>query len=72
MVYEFGPFRLDMEQRILTRDGGLIALAPKVLDTLVLLVKNSGRILEKGELIQALWPESFVEESNLSHLFLRR
>ncbi|MGC2698044.1 MAG: winged helix-turn-helix domain-containing protein [Candidatus Angelobacter sp.] len=66
MIYEFGSFRLDPEKRILLRTGELINLAPKVFETLVLLVQSNGRILEKDELIQALWPESFVEEGNLS------
>src|SRR5690242_303076 len=73
LIYEFGQFRLDPKQRILLRDGVLVTLAPKVLETLALLVQYSGRILEKEELIQALWPESFVEESNLSqNIFVLR
>jgi len=73
LVYEFGRFRLDVTQRVLAKDGELVTLAPKVLDTLVFLVQNRGRILEKRELVDALWPESFVEESNLSqNIFLLR
>ncbi len=72
-VYEFGPFQLDVEQRVLARNGELVALAPKVLDTLVLLVQHRGRIVEKEELVQALWPNSIVEEGNLSqNIFLLR
>src|SRR5205807_9258946 len=63
--YEFGPFRLDASDRLLLRDGKLVPLKPKVIDTLLLLVENSGRVLTKDELLGALWPDSFVEESNL-------
>lgn len=63
--YDFGPFRLDVDQRVLLRDAEPVALAPKVFDTLLVLVRNKGRIIEKEELMKALWPDSFVEESNL-------
>src|ERR1041385_2402939 len=73
VIYEFGSFRLDPAQRILARKGEPVALWPKVFDTLVLLVQSSGRILEKEELIETLWPESFVEEGNLTqNVFLLR
>ena len=65
--YEFGPFRVDPVQRLLWRDGQLVPLMPKVFDTLLLLVENNGQVLEKGELMQELWPDSFVEEGSLSH-----
>ncbi|HEV3316410.1 MAG TPA: winged helix-turn-helix domain-containing protein, partial [Candidatus Angelobacter sp.] len=64
--YEFAGFRLDVAQRILIRQGEPVALTPKAFDTLFFLVQNSGRILEKDELMKTLWPESFVEEGNLS------
>lgn len=73
VFYEFSGFRLDPVQRILIRDGEFVALTPKGFDTLLFLVQNSGRVLEKDELMKALWPESFVEESNLSqNIFLLR
>jgi WD40 repeat protein/DNA-binding winged helix-turn-helix (wHTH) protein len=73
LVYEFGPFQLDLGQRTLTRDGSPVALAPKVLDTLALLIEKRGRILAKDEMLEVLWPESFVEESNLSqNIFVLR
>jgi WD40 repeat protein/DNA-binding winged helix-turn-helix (wHTH) protein len=73
VVYEFGRFRLDPQQRILLRDGQLVALAPKVLETLAMLVLHAGRIVEKEELLQSLWPESFVEEGNLTqNIFVLR
>ena len=65
-LFEFGPFRIDTANRLLLRDGKPIALKPKVVDTLLVLIENSGRVLEKDELIQKLWPDSFVEEGNLT------
>jgi WD40 repeat protein/DNA-binding winged helix-turn-helix (wHTH) protein len=71
--YEFAGFRLDVAKRILIRQGEPVVLTPKVFDTLLFLVENNGRILEKGELMKALWPESFVEEGNLSqNIFVLR
>ena len=64
--YEFGPFRLDASDRLLLREGELVPLKPKVVATLLLLVENSGRVVGKDELLGALWPDSFVEESNLT------
>lgn len=64
--YRFGPFCLDATERMLTREGRSVPLAPKVFETLLVLIENRGRILEKDELISRLWPDSFVEESSLS------
>src|SRR5215469_6644382 len=66
-IYEFGPFRLEPAERKLLRDGGVVSLTPKVFDMLVMLVRNSGHLLEKDELTKSLWPDSFVEEGNLSN-----
>jgi eukaryotic-like serine/threonine-protein kinase len=66
-LYEFGPFRLEPAERKLSRDNELVVLTPKAFDTLVLLVRNTGHLLEKEELIRTLWPDSFVEEGNLSN-----
>jgi eukaryotic-like serine/threonine-protein kinase len=66
VVYEFGPFRLDASQRLLFRNGDLISLPPKAADTLILLVKNHGRLLRKDAIMSAVWPDCFVEESNLT------
>jgi TolB-like protein/DNA-binding winged helix-turn-helix (wHTH) protein/Flp pilus assembly protein TadD len=72
-LYEFGPFRLDPAERKLLRGNEIVALTPKAFDTLHLLVRNSGRMLEKDELISMLWPDTFVEEGSLSnHIFLLR
>ena len=65
-LYEFGPFRLDPKERKLLRGNEIVALTPEAFDMLQLLVQNSGHLLEKDELIRLLWPDSFVEEGNLS------
>jgi len=64
--YEFGPFHLDPSERRLTREGQVMPLTPKVFDTLLLFVENSNLLLTKDEMIGRLWPDSFVEESNLA------
>jgi TolB-like protein/DNA-binding winged helix-turn-helix (wHTH) protein/Flp pilus assembly protein TadD len=64
--YEFGQFRLDPAQRILLRGGELVPLTPKVFDLLLVLVENSGRLVGKEELMSAIWPDTFVEESSLT------
>jgi TolB-like protein/DNA-binding winged helix-turn-helix (wHTH) protein/Tfp pilus assembly protein PilF len=64
--YEFGPFRLDPAAHTLWRDGRAIPLRPKVFDMLLMLVENSGRLVEKEKLLRAIWPEQFVEEGNLN------
>src|SRR5579864_6262340 len=66
-LYEFGPFRLEPAERRLSRNNELVVLTPKAFDTLVLLVRNSGHLLEKEELSRTLWPDSFVEEGNISN-----
>ena len=72
-LYEFGPFRLDPAERKLLRGNEIVALTPKAFDTLHLLVKNSGHLLEKDHLIAMLWPDTFVEEGSLSNnIFLLR
>ncbi len=64
--YEFGPFILDTVQHLLLKGQEPVTLTPKTYDALLVLVRNSGRMLSKDELMGALWPESFVEESNLT------
>jgi Tol biopolymer transport system component/DNA-binding winged helix-turn-helix (wHTH) protein len=64
--YQFGPFQVDVANRLLLRDGAPVALPPKVFEALYVLVENSGRVLEKGELMSRLWPDCFVEEGNLT------
>ena len=64
--YEFGPFRLEPHKRLLFRGQEVIKLAPKSFDTLLALVERHGQVLEKDELMKRLWPDSYVEEGNLT------
>ena len=64
--YAFGPFYLDTTRRTLMREGVPVPLTPKVFDTLLLLIENNDRVVEKGELMEAIWPDSYVEERNLA------
>jgi TolB-like protein/DNA-binding winged helix-turn-helix (wHTH) protein/Tfp pilus assembly protein PilF len=69
-IWLFGPFSLDPEQRVLLRDGKPIALTSKAFEILNLLVENHGRALSKEEMMRQVWPDSFVDESNLAqHIF---
>jgi DNA-binding winged helix-turn-helix (wHTH) protein/TolB-like protein len=71
--YEFGPFRLDIGEQLLLRNGEVVPLTPKALELLLALVQNNGRVLGKEELMKQVWPDSFVEEANLSrHVFTLR
>ncbi len=63
--YEFGPFRIDREKRLLLRDGKAVALVPKSFDMLLALVQCRGEVLEKDRLLKMLWPDTIVEEANL-------
>jgi Tol biopolymer transport system component/DNA-binding winged helix-turn-helix (wHTH) protein len=65
-LYEFGSFRLNTAERVLLRDDELMVLPPKVFDTLLVLVEKEGRVVSKSELMEAIWADAFVEESNLS------
>jgi DNA-binding winged helix-turn-helix (wHTH) protein/TolB-like protein/Tfp pilus assembly protein PilF len=62
----FGPFRVDAPNHRLLRDGAPVTLPPKAFDLLCLLAANRGRVVSKEELMETLWPETFVEEANLS------
>ena len=65
--YEFGEFRLILEERLLMREGQEnVALPPKVFDVLVLLVENEGHLIEKNALLDLLWPDTFIEEATLA------
>jgi len=65
-IYEFGSFRLDPTRRLLRRKGETVPLAPKALETLVVLVRHRDRVLEKDQLLKAVWPDTVVEEGNLT------
>src|ERR1051325_3304688 len=64
--YEFGPYQLDPGKRILTREGEGLQLTPKATEILIMLVKHAGELVEKDELLKEVWPDTFVEEANLS------
>jgi DNA-binding winged helix-turn-helix (wHTH) protein/TolB-like protein/Tfp pilus assembly protein PilF len=66
LSYEFGPFVLDTMQHALLKHSAPVDITPKTYDTLLVLLQNNGRMLSKEELMQAVWPDSFVEESNLT------
>lgn len=66
-LYEFGPFRLDTSERLLLRDGQPVLLTPKAYETLLLLVRRSGHVIEKDDLMRGVWPDTFVEEANLAN-----
>ncbi len=65
-LYEFGPFRLEGRERRLRKNDVPVVLPPKVFETLLFLVENAGHIVTKGELMTALWPDTAVEEGNLT------
>ena len=62
----FGPFEIDREDGLLFCDGGHVPLPPKVFQTLLVLVESRGRLMPKDELMKAIWPDTFVEEHNLT------
>jgi DNA-binding winged helix-turn-helix (wHTH) protein/TolB-like protein len=66
-IYEFGPFRLDAKERLLLRAGEPVPLTPKAFDLLLALVERQGHLLAKDELMKRVWPETCVEETNLSY-----
>jgi DNA-binding winged helix-turn-helix (wHTH) protein/TolB-like protein/Tfp pilus assembly protein PilF len=65
-VYEFGPFRLDPSEHVLLRDGEPVPLRPKEFAVLLALVGNHRHVLTKEELLEAVWPDQFIEEGNLN------
>jgi len=70
---QFGDFTLDVAERRLLRDGRPVTLAPKAFDVLAALAARPGRLITKDELLKEVWPDSFVEESNLAyHVFALR
>jgi DNA-binding winged helix-turn-helix (wHTH) protein/TolB-like protein len=65
-LYEFARFRLDPGQHLLLREGKPVSLSPKAFELLLVLIQSGGRLLTKDDLMQRLWPDSFVEEANLT------
>ena len=64
--YHFGPYRLDVSQRVLLRDGKPVSLTLKAFDTLIALVQKKGHVVEKDDLMKQVWPDACVEDSNLT------
>src|SRR6516162_6824633 len=72
-LYEFGPFRVDPEKELLLRGNETIPLTPKTFQILLVLIRHSKEIVTKDELMKEVWPDTFVEEANLSrNIFLLR
>jgi len=65
-IWEFGPFRLDSANRLLLQHGAVVPLKQKAVDLLLVLIEERGEVLEKDALMQRLWPDTFVEEANLT------
>src|SRR5712691_4561011 len=65
-LYEFGPFRLDPEKPRLWRDGEPVPLTPKAVETLLVLVQQNGKLVEREALMNAIWPDTYVEDGNLN------
>ncbi|MFY9556754.1 MAG: winged helix-turn-helix domain-containing protein [Blastocatellia bacterium] len=66
-LYEFEPFLLNAGSRILLKDGVLVRLTPKALETLLVLVQHALEVVDKEHLLKEVWPDSFVEEGSLSY-----
>src|SRR5882672_6799264 len=64
--YEFGRFRVKSDERVLLRGRDLVSLTPKAFDILLTLLENDGRIVHKDDLMKKVWPNTFVEEGNLT------
>src|SRR5512145_1789470 len=65
-LYEFGPFRIDQRERLLRRGQDVVALPPKAVDLLLVLVEQHGEAVAKDELLRRVWPGTFVEEGSLA------
>src|ERR1700720_1728215 len=72
-LYEFGPFRVDPSRETLLKAGVAVPLTPKTFQILLVLVRHGQEIVTKDELMKAVWPDTFVEEANLSrNIFMLR
>src|SRR5277367_2717452 len=72
-LYEFGPFRVNPEKETLLRAGEPISLTPKTFQILLVLVRHSNEVVTKEDLMKTVWPDTFVEEANLSrNIFMLR
>ena len=66
VLYEFGKFRCDPREHLLLCDGKPVSLSPKSFEILLALIRSNGQLVTKDELMQQVWPDSFVEEANLT------
>lgn len=64
--YRFGEFQLDTAEWVLRQSGEIVPVSPKAVQALELLVRNAGRVVSRGEMVESLWPDINVEESNLT------
>src|SRR5271168_2441301 len=64
-LYEFGMFRLDPHEHLLTKDGQPVSLTPRAFDVLIVLIRKGGHLVTKEELMTAVWRDSIVEDGNL-------
>src|ERR1700722_16579498 len=72
-LYEFGPFRVDPQKELLLRDGAPVPLMPKTFQILLILVRHSNEVVTKDDLMKSVWPDTFVEETNLTrNIFMLR
>ena len=72
-IYEFGPYRMQVAEKLVLRGSQTLALTPKTFDLLRALVEHPGHVLDKDTLLKLVWPDNFVEEGNLSKgVFLLR
>ena len=72
-LYEFGPFRVDPEKELLLRDDEAVPLTPKAFQVLLVLMRHNKQVVSKHDLLKTIWPDTFVEEANLSrNVFLLR
>jgi DNA-binding winged helix-turn-helix (wHTH) protein/tetratricopeptide (TPR) repeat protein len=71
VLYEFGPFQVDPDRQVLLRENQPVAITPKAFETLLILVRHSREVVSKDELMKAVWPDSFVEETSLSQNIFR-
>jgi TolB-like protein/DNA-binding winged helix-turn-helix (wHTH) protein/Tfp pilus assembly protein PilF len=71
--YEFGPYRLDCDERALSRDGEPVHLPPKTFDLLVVLLSSAGHLVQKSEIRKLVWPDTFVDDVNIAqHISILR
>src|SRR6202162_799580 len=72
-LYQFGPFRVDPEKELLLLAGDPVPLTPKTFQILLVLVRHSKEVVTKDDLMKTVWPDTFVEEANLSrNIFMLR